>query len=264
MAEPLILHSLPLFMRLAGRPVILLGEGEAAMAKRRLLARAGAEIVDEGAAASLAIVAIEEDDLAQAAIERLRARGILVNAVDRPALCDFTLPAIIDRLPVIVAIGTGGASAGLAAALRQRLEAMLPASLGQLADGLSAARARLRTRFPDGGERRRQLAIALAPGGALDPLEPAGDVDTWLAAPVSAPVAADAREAISIRLASADPDELTLRQARQLAMADRVYHTADVPLVILDRARADADRIPAAIMPDIALPGLSIFVEMAR
>ena len=111
-------------MKLTHRPVILLGMGEAADAKRRLLERAGADIrTEEAADASLAIVAIEDEDEAQAAAERLKARGVLVNVVDRPSLCDFTLPAIVDRDPVLIAIGTGAASAGLAKALRQRLEA---------------------------------------------------------------------------------------------------------------------------------------------
>jgi uroporphyrin-III C-methyltransferase/precorrin-2 dehydrogenase/sirohydrochlorin ferrochelatase len=233
------LASLPLFVRLAGRPVILLGEGDIAEAKRRLLERAGAQIVDEAQAASLAIVAIEDEGEAQAAIARLKARAILVNAVDRPAACDFTLPAIVERGPVIVAIGTGGVSAGLAAALRQRLEAVLPATLGALAQGLHAARPALRARFPDGAERRRAIGAALSPGGRLDPLGPDHDVAGWLAG-VDRPAA----RFESFVLTSRDPDDLTLRQARALAAADRVYHRVDVPDAILDRARADAVRIP--------------------
>ncbi|WP_261370928.1 bifunctional precorrin-2 dehydrogenase/sirohydrochlorin ferrochelatase [Sphingobium sp. B2] len=135
------MHSLPVFLRLTGRPVILTGAGEAADAKRRLLERAGAQIVgEEDSAARIAIVS--DGDAATA--QRLRARGVLVNATDNPDLCDFTLPAIVDRDPVLIAIGTGGASAGLAKALRQRLEAMLPARLGKLADGLLAARGAIR------------------------------------------------------------------------------------------------------------------------
>ena len=145
MAQAVSLHSLPLFVRLAGRPVILLGEGEAADAKRRLLDRAGAHVVtDEAAMAALAIVAIDDEAEALAAVARLKARGVLVNAVDRSEHCDFTLPAIVDREPVLIAIGTGGASAGLAAALRQRLEALVPADLGKLALALQAARGALR------------------------------------------------------------------------------------------------------------------------
>jgi uroporphyrin-III C-methyltransferase / precorrin-2 dehydrogenase / sirohydrochlorin ferrochelatase len=70
------MHSLPLFVRLNGRPVILLGEGDGADAKRRLLERAGAKIVAEDAQAALAIVAIEDDGEAVSAIARLKARGI--------------------------------------------------------------------------------------------------------------------------------------------------------------------------------------------
>lgn len=252
------LQSLPIFVRLAGRPVILLGTGEAAEAKRRLLERAGAVVVGEEHAASLAIVAIEDEEQAAAAVERLRARGVLVNAVDRPALCDFTLPAIVDRDPVLVAIGTGGVSAGLAAALRQRLEVLLPASLGTLARALHDARGALRARFPDGGDRRRAIAAALAPGAPLDPLQPfdRGNVTNAMQGSV-----ATRRE--TMLLASPDPDRLTLAQARLLANADRVVHTTDVPTAILDRARADAARIAAADPAEIAGEGLTVEVSMA-
>src|SRR3546814_17432524 len=77
---------------------------------------------------------------------RLKERGILVNAVDRPDQCDFTLPAIVDRDPVIIAIGTGGASAGLAKIIRQRFEQILPSGLGKLADALGHARAQMKAR----------------------------------------------------------------------------------------------------------------------
>lgn len=234
------LHSLPLFVRLEGRPVILVGDGEAAEAKRRLLERAGATIVGEGAPAALAIVA--DDD---AAAERLKARGVLVNVVDRPELCDFTLPAIVERGDVIVAVGTGGVSAGLAAALRQRLEAMLSPKLGPLARLLHAARGELRARFPDGGERRRAIAAALAPGGPLDLADPQLDAD-WIGTPLAGRIA-------TIRLTSDDPDDLTLRQARMLANADRVHYDAGVPAAILDRARADAARIAGAPAETVGL-----------
>lgn len=251
------LHSLPLFVRLAGRPVILLGEGEAADAKRRLLERAGAIIVGEDAAASLAIVAIDDEGEALAAVARLKARGLLVNAVDRPEHCDFTTPAIIDRAPVLIAIGTGGVSAGMAAALRQRLEALLPAGLGLLAERLQAARPALRRRYPDGGERRRALGAAMAAGAPLDPLAGDADVERWLSDD-------QAREAGSVRivLTSVDPDDLTLRQARSIANADRVLHHPGVPAAILDRARADAVRQVWA--PGLSSePGLTVEVTMA-
>ena len=250
------LHSLPLFVRLAGRPVILLGSGEPADAKRRLLERAGAVIVGEAATAALAIVAIDDEGEALAAVARLKARGLLVNAVDRPEHCDFTTPAIVDRAPVLIAFGTGGVSAGLAAALRQRLEALLPANLGTLADRLQAARPALRRRYPDGGERRRALGAAMAAGGPLDPLAGEDDVDRWLAADQARPTGH-----VRIVLTSADPDDLTLRQARALANADRVLHHPGVPAAILDRARADAARAPWH--PDAESDGLTVELVMA-
>lgn len=255
------MHSLPIFLRLDGRPVILLGSGEAAAAKRRLLERAGAEIVDEAADARLAVVAIEEEEEARAAVDRLRARGVLVNAVDRPTLCDFTLPAILDRDPVIVAIGTGGASAGLAKALRQRLERLLPEGLGALARTLGAARGRMRERWPEADERRRALDAALDEGGALDPFADAGadQVERWLAAPPDSRHPAPSRLE-TIRLRSLDPHDLTIGETLLLGRADRLYLAPGVPAAIAHRARADADRIVADAPPAEPGPGLSVFV----
>ncbi|MES2442660.1 MAG: NAD(P)-dependent oxidoreductase [Pseudomonadota bacterium] len=251
------LAALPLFVKLAGRPVILIGSGEAADAKRRLLERAGARIVDEADEAALAIVALAEPE---AAVERLRARGVLVNAVDRPELCDFTLPAIVDRDPVLVAVGTGGASAGLAAALRQRIEALLPAKLGALAWGLNLAKGRMRERWPDTDTRRRAIGAALAEGGALDPLREhdAESVGLWLAvAELPAP------RLLRFTLTSGDPDDLTLGQARALAAAARIFHRRDVPETILNRARADAVRIVCDAAPADPGDGLSVDLGMA-
>ncbi|WHU01693.1 NAD(P)-dependent oxidoreductase [Sphingomonas sp. NIBR02145] len=238
------LTALPIFVKLAGRPVILIGSGEAAEAKRRLLERAGAEIVDEAAQASLAIVATDEPE---PIVARLRSRGVLVNTVDRPDLCDFTLPAIVERDPVLVAIGTGGVSAGLAAALRQKLEAELPADLGETAKALHAARTELRARFPDIADRRRAIGAALAEGLG-------SDVVARMRAPEDARL-------VRITLASDDPDDLTLRQARALAQAERVYHFPGVPTAILNRARADAPRIACSTPPEVPGPGLSIWLE---
>lgn len=241
------LAVLPIFVKLAGRPVMLIGSGEAADAKRRLLERAGATIVGEDAQAALAIVALSDPE---PIVARLRSRGLLVNTVDRPELCDFTVPAIVDRDPVIVAVGTGGVSAGLAAALRQKLEAELPADLGDTARALHAARPELRARFPDAGERRRAIAAALANGLGSD-----------VAARIGAPIA---ERLDRFLLASGDPDDLTLRQARALAQADRVYHLPEVPTAILDRCRADAARISCSAPPAVPGPGLSVWLEMGR
>lgn len=248
------MQSLPVFLALTGRPVILTGEGEAADAKRRLLERAGAVVVGEAdGAARIAIVSDGDETV----VARLRARGILVNATDRPALCDFTLPAIVDRDPVLIAIGTGGTSAGLAASLRQRLEAILPAHLGDLARALFAARGELRRLWPDAAARRQAIAGGLAPGGPIDPLGYDPDVDVWLAETSDAGV----NELYVIRLRSPDPDDLTLRDARMLAQADHIHHRADVPTAILDRARADAVRTIADAPPEGPCDGLTVWIE---
>ena len=252
------MQSLPVFLVLKGRPVILTGSGEAADAKRRLLERAGARVVGEAEDAAIAIVADGDD----ATVARLKARGVLVNATDRPELCDFTLPAIIDRDPVLIAIGTGGASAGLAKALRQRIEAILPEKLGALATALHAARDAIRTRWPDASARRRAIDAGLSAGGLIDPLreDAADEVPRWLAEQGDA----EPSRLVALRLLSGDPDDLTLRAARLLGEADRIYHMPDVPAAILDRARADAARIPATAPPATPGEGLSLWLEMPQ
>lgn len=260
------MHSLPIFADLRGRPVILLGDGEAVAAKRRLIERAGGRVVDEGDSegrngARFAFIACTDDATAQAAAARLKARGLIVNVADRPALCDFTLPAIVDRDPVLIAIGTAGRSAGLAKALRQRLEALLPAGLGALAEALFAARTAIRARWTDADARRRAIDAGLSEGGPIDPLADAAPraVDGWLAAAHSD----TADRLVAIRLRSADPDDLTLGEARLLGQADRIFHRPEVPVAILARARADAARDACAAPPATPGPGLSIDLGFA-
>ena len=176
-------------------------------------------------------------------------------------MCDFTLPAIVDRDPVLIGFATGGASAGLAKALRQRLEAMLPATLGPLADALHAARAAIRARWPAADARRAAIDAALDPGGPLDPFgaaDPAA-VARWAA---DGAIGESIDQLAHVKLRSADPDDLTLRDARTLGRADRLFHRDDVPPAILARARADAPRICAA-PPASPGPGLSVDVDWA-
>lgn len=250
------MQSLPLFHKLAGQPVIVLGDGEAAVAKRRLVERAGGlPVAEDDQHARLAFVAIDDETAARAAVARLKSRGLIVNATDRPELCDFTVPSLIDRDPVVIAVGTGGVSAGLAKSVRLRLDALLPPALGELARALQAARNALRERWPDAGERRRALDFALAEGGALDPLRAHADdaVTAWL----NADKTIAKSQTIEIALASLDPDDLTLRAARLLGSADVLVHDGAVPEAILMRARADAVRVigtaPAATGAELIL-----------
>jgi uroporphyrin-III C-methyltransferase/precorrin-2 dehydrogenase/sirohydrochlorin ferrochelatase len=254
------LGSLPLFHRVGGQRVVVLGEGAAADAKRRLVERAGGECCGEPEAhhACLAFVAIEDERLAEATAIRLRSKGLLVNVTDRPELCDFTVPSILERDPVLIAVGTGGASAGLAKQLRLRLEALIPPSLGRLADALFASRERLRERYPDPAGRRQALDTALTSGGPLDPLreDTSERVEAWLEGEAdSVP-----RRTVEIVLTSADPDDLTLRQARWLGEADTIAHGPEVPDTILARARADAIRCTPAEVP-VEPRGLTVIVR---
>lgn len=242
------MQQLPLFHSIAGQPVLVLGEGEMAEPKARLVARAGARIVtemqqalDEGA--RLAFVAHEDAAMCEADAIRLRCAGMLVNVVDRPDLCDFTTPSILDRDPVLLAVGTGGASAGLAKQLRLRLEKLLPQDLGALATKLFTMREAIKERFPVMAERRRALDEALGEGGALDPLRAGGaeQVQQWLDAAEDAEPA----QIHEFTLTSDDPEDLTLRQSRLLGSADIVIADGEIPAAILNRARADARRVAA-------------------
>ena len=254
------MDQLPIFVNLKGRNVILVGEGEMADAKRRLIERAGGLCVDAGhTEARIAFVAIADEDEACAAADALKARGLLVNVVDRPDICDFTTPAIVDRTPVLVAVGTGGASAGMAKALRQRIETLLPETLGPLANAISGARVAIRERWPAGPQRRRALDQGFAAGGLLDPFgNHAPDaVEIWLEAAEEP----KSDRVIEIVLLSDNPDDLTLRTARLLGEADHVFHDANVPAAILNRARADAVRHAGA--PRVPAPeGVSLFLRL--
>ncbi|BBE36036.1 precorrin-2 dehydrogenase/sirohydrochlorin ferrochelatase family protein [Sphingosinicella microcystinivorans] len=248
------MDQLPVFLNLKGMSVLLVGEGEAAEAKRRLIEAAGGCITDDPNAARIAFIA-EETSPAEVAV--LHAQGLLVNVVDRPDLCDFTVPAIIDRSPVLVAVGTGGASATLAKALRERLEALLPATLGDLARSIRATRERVTEARPTASGRRRFWDRLLAPGAALDPLHEVTDA----AARIDAALArsdVDAAECHEIVLVSDDPDDLTLRQLRLLSRADTIMHVGDVPAAVLDRARRDAVRLTEA---DAPRPGLTLILR---
>jgi uroporphyrin-III C-methyltransferase/precorrin-2 dehydrogenase/sirohydrochlorin ferrochelatase len=256
-----MIRSLPLLHRIAGTRVVVIGEGEMGEAKARLVERAGGIPCGEPEAhhAKLAFIALEDGKAAEAAATRLRNKGLLVNVADRPDLCDFTTPSIIDRDPVLIAIGTSGASAGLAKQLRLRLERLLPGSLGRLAAGLEAGREAMRAKFPSGSDRRRALDEVLGEGGMLDPLDDgaAGNVEVWLGG--KKPARQTGR--VEITLTSDDPEDLTLRQCRLLGSADLILFDPAVPPAILDRARADALRRELPFDGDFA-EGLAVVLRL--
>jgi uroporphyrin-III C-methyltransferase / precorrin-2 dehydrogenase / sirohydrochlorin ferrochelatase len=247
----------PLSMVITGRTVPVVGQGELAAAKARAVLRAGGVplLVDPEAPMpefeNLAQIAIIADDQAERAslwTLRLRALGLLVNVADQPQLCDFLLPAIIDRAPVMVSIATGGASATLARRLREHLEAQLPAGLGALADAIAAARPTVAAQLTTPALRRAFWDDQLKSGGPLDPFGQG-------IAPTATDIAALAqnvpqRPLLSIiSLSSGDADDLTLRAMRRLQAADLVVTAGHYAASLSDRARRDArlichDRLP--------------------
>ena len=173
----------PVFLDLDHQPVLVVGGGEQAAQKIRLLAKTKARIrvlAPEPCAeiAGLAAPAWSRSSRARwwratspvcgwptwrsttmpqaaRAVAMCRAAGVPVNAVDRQELCDFITPAIVDRDPLVVAIGTEGTAPVLARQLKARLEAMLPARLGGLARWAASLRARAAGAIAGGSARRR-------------------------------------------------------------------------------------------------------------
>jgi uroporphyrin-III C-methyltransferase/precorrin-2 dehydrogenase/sirohydrochlorin ferrochelatase len=255
------MDNLPIFLNLKGRHIVIVGDGEAAAAKARLAEAAGARIAgeDEAQGAALAFVALEDEAQAEAAAARLRRHGLLVNVVDKPKLSDFLMGAIIDRAPVTLAISTGGASASLSRALRARLEALLPQSLGGLARAILGARAAAASAHPTPADRRRLWDRLLSPGAALDPLRLHPDPDAAVQAAVTGLVVPGTTRQFHVAVASPDPGELSANALAAMSAADTLVILGPVPPQVIDRARRDATRLtsPPADWP----AGLTVVLQ---
>ena len=176
--------------------------------------------------------------------QRMRARGVPVNVVDQPALCTFIMPAIVDRSPVIVAISTMGASPSLARLTRARVEAVLPARLGLLAEFAGRHRAAVSRAIAAMPARRRFWDEVLE--GEIAALVLTGRVsaaDAALRAALKGGARGVGAGVTLIGAGSGDPDALPLAAARALARSDLLLHESAVPRVVLDLARRDAERM---------------------
>ena len=247
------MKHLPLFFDLSGRKVVVVGEGPAADRRAELAGSAGAknqriassavEASDfRGAAA--AFIATGDADRDAAAQRLARSAGVPVNVADRPSLCDFILPAIVDRDEVVVAISTGGASPTLATVLRGRIEAALPQRIGAVARLAATFRAQANALIGEPNRRRafwRRLVegpaarLALAGDDAGARRSALGELDA--ARRRMAPVGI----AHIVGAGPGDPDLLTLRAAQLLQEADAILHDDLVPSAILARARRDSE-----------------------
>ena len=240
----------PVFMDLHGRRALVLGEGEAASRKAEALRRCGAEIVHkdtfdasdlDGCAVAIGAEA-DEADLA-ALVREATLRGIPVNVVDRPALCSFITPAVVDRDPLTIAVSSGGAAPVLARLIRAKIESLVPPAFGRLAAIADEFKADLRRLFPNTALRRRVLERAL--GGRVADLVAAGQEDA-ARAEMTRQIAEGAEPSGIVYLVGAGPgsaDLLTLRAHRLLGEADVIVHDRLISAEVLDMARRDADRI---------------------
>ncbi|MHB8528854.1 MAG: siroheme synthase [Caulobacteraceae bacterium] len=221
------MEAFPAFFPLAGRRVVIAGEGHGADAKARLFAASPAEVVRlkgvaagdpvRYAGATLAFVAGGDPLFREEAAAAAREAGVPVNVVDEPRLCDFHTPAVIDRGQVVAAVGTAGAAPLLASMLRSEIEALMPAGLGDLAALLGRRRDAIQAAFPDLGHRRaflrRVIEGPLATTAADDPDGAEKQLDDALAS------AGIGEGLVSIIQAGAT-DLLSLRALRVLASAD--------------------------------------------
>ncbi len=244
------MQHFPIFLNLSGRTVLILGHGEMADRKAVPLRQAGALIrmaarfapVDlDGCALAVGADASEAD--LQALSAAAYAAGIPVNVVDRPELCSYISPAIVDRSPIVIAISTGGAAPVLARLLRARIEAAVPPAFGRLAAIAAEFKSAFRRRWPEMAQRRRVLERLLS-GRAAD-LVFAGQDDAARAA-FAAALHDAAPQAGLVYLVGAGPgaaDLLTLRAQRLLGEADVVAYTSQVGFAVLDMARRDSSRL---------------------
>ena len=180
------MDSFPAYFPLAGRRVVIAGSGFHAEGKIRLFEGSPAELVviDDGRAfdpetyrdAVLAFVASDDRAFSDLAAAAAREAGVPLNVVDRPEMCDFFTPALVDRGAVVAAVGTGGASPVLAQVLKQQIESRLPEGVGRVAALLSQFRVQTRAAFPDMGA-RRDFIMAVLDGPAADAAR-AGDMET--------------------------------------------------------------------------------------
>lgn len=257
------MDAFPAFYPLAGARVVIAGSGEPAEAKARLFAGSPATVIMvEGpqaflpgtyAGARLAFVASDDDLFAQAAARAARAAHVPVNVVDRPHLCDFTTPAVIDRGEVVAAVGTGGSSPMLATMLRNDIEQRVPEGAGRVALLFRRFQDEVRQALPELHLRRAFLRDALT--GPAAEAAMAGDMDRAGELLRQALVAGSAVAGRAQFVAGHGPaDLLTLRASRALAAADLLAADEGVREEILAMARRDAERLTPgeAIAPRVA------------
>jgi uroporphyrin-III C-methyltransferase/precorrin-2 dehydrogenase/sirohydrochlorin ferrochelatase len=182
---------------------------------------------------------------------RAKSVGLPVNVMDDLAHSTFIFPAIVDRGDVVVAVGTGGASPVVARRVREKIEAVLPARIGDLAAFIGSFRKAIHARIPEFALRRRFWErIVDGPIGALVLAGRKDEAEKALNDISDASAFAGGEEGKAqghVTLVGAgpgDPDLLTVKALRALQDADIVFYDELVSAEVLDRARRDAARVP--------------------
>lgn len=265
------LSAFPVFMRVEGRAVVVVGGGDEAFAKARLIAQSNAaltvvakEVSSDFAGwieangvermarafsarllqgAALVVAATGQEALDREVVEAARALGIPANAVDRPDLCDFYMPALVNRAPVAVAVGTEGAGPVLAQMIRASIERTLPPSLGTLAELAAGYRGMVERLIPRGAARRGfwEAFFSGPPARAMENGDRAG-------ARRAAMRLLRLRQGPQghVALVGAGPgaeDLITLRAQRLLLQADVIVYDALVPEAVVAMGRREAERV---------------------
>ncbi|WP_024304247.1 siroheme synthase CysG [Pseudogulbenkiania sp. MAI-1] len=262
----------PIFMKLRGEPCLVVGGGEVALRKVRLLRSAGADVTvvapdlvaelqamagagdvrhvagrfsgEQLAGMRLVVAATDDRRVNLAVAEAGRVQGIPVNVVDDPDISSYITPAIVDRSPLVIALSTGGGVPVLARLLRARLESLIPAGFGRLAGFAARFRDRVKARFTD-VETRRIFWESVLEGPLADAVMQGND-EAACAEMEKRLAAAEDRPTGAVYLVGAgpgNPDLLTFRALRLMQQADVVLYDKLVAPELLELVRRDAERI---------------------
>jgi uroporphyrin-III C-methyltransferase/precorrin-2 dehydrogenase/sirohydrochlorin ferrochelatase len=268
-------QTFPIFVSFEGKPPLVVGGGQLAAVKTRLLLKrapsvgvAAGEVVAELAALAEAglvsllpalpgidqlrgrplVISATEDNAEDARVAAIaRALGVPVNVPDRPELCTFALPAIVDRGEVTVAIATSGAAPVLAQRLRAWLEQELHPRLDALAKLAAEFRGAVAERVPSGA-RRRKFWEAVFEGAAAEAMLEGNEVKAKALIGEAIEMAAATPHlqgrVLLVGAGPGDPELLTVKAVRALKAADVILYDRLVGLGILDHARREAELIP--------------------
>lgn len=277
------MRTFPMFLTVAGRRIVIIGGGEQAAQKCRLALKTEAEIVvsaaelepelaglvkagrirwhrgdlapDLFANTALAFVATGCRGADMAVHTLAKAAGAMVNVVDAPDLCDAITPSIVDRDPVVVAVGTEGTAPVLARQIKTQIEAMLEPRLGELAALAGWLRARVAERVAG---RHRRAFWAWVFGDEPRRLHAAGHeaaAARLMKASLEAGRPPNAGKAGFVSLVGAGPgasDLITLRGIQRLQEADVIFYDRLVDPAVLELARRDAERVFVGKRPGAA------------